>query len=436
MISFFELPTIIQSVVLVLYTLLGVVELYCIISGLIDKTEKKTLGLTVMLFVFSCLNLMILIEGFRYNEKYYGMMHTYMAKIIESLSPEIVLIVLAVQIVAVCFNVVKVIRWRKTNITPMSIKQGADKLPTGLCCYDEDGRPKLVNYSMDRLCRSLTGEPLLNADEFWQKLTEGKVEPGNTVIRTGDVPMILLESGEVRSFTRTQIISGKKTVFELSAAEITEQYQLSSRLMEYNAELEQVKNRLVQYSENVADITREKEILSAKVRIHDRLGNALLAARRYIETGDEAVSRETLLKLWQRNISLLQREAEQPSESGTLDGLYEAAQIMGITVHVIGDLPKDDNRTMRFLMSGARECLTNAVHHAKAAKLNVCISAENDYNVIEYTNDGIPPEDEIIEGGGLSSLRKSVEAEGGIMQVSCLPQFVLTLKIPKSGVLM
>ncbi|MGN1194522.1 MAG: sensor histidine kinase, partial [Acutalibacteraceae bacterium] len=211
---------------------------------------------------------------------------------------------------------------------------------------------------------------------------------------------------------------------------------LSRKLMEYNDELEQVKKRLVMYSENVADITREKEILAAKISIHDRLGNALLAAIRYIETGEEAISRKTLLEIWQSNIALLRREAENPVDSGNLDSLYEAAQIMGITLSVDGELPKGDNKLMRIIMSGARECITNAVHHAKATKLNICISDENDYNVIEYTNDGNPPKDEITEGGGLSSLRKSVESEGGTMKIKCVPSFVLRLKIPKSGVLM
>lgn len=428
------LPAIVQSVVLIIYTLIAAAEIYCLIVCIIYKTGKNDILLSVLLFLFSCLNLFFLADCFWCRET-----DIYTSPIIIRICSQpwaVTLVLIVMQIAAVCFGIGRVNYKRKTNITPMSIKQGADSLPTGLCCYDEDGRPTLINHCMQRLCRSLTGEPLLNGSDFWQRLTDGNVEPSNTVIKTGLMPMILLEGGEVRSFSRVKIVTGRKIAYELSAADITEQYELSRRLMAYNRELEQVKKRLELYNENVADITREKEILAAKVSIHDRLGNALLAARRYIETGEEAVSRQALLDIWQSNISLLRREAEQPDENSTLDGLYEAAEIMGIAVYVTGTLPPQDNRTMRFLMSGARECLTNAVHHAKATKLNICISAENDYNIIEYTNDGIPPEDEIIEGGGLSSLRKSVEAEGGVMQTACVPQFCLTIKIPKSGVLM
>ncbi|MGN1118129.1 MAG: hypothetical protein ACI4RU_05915 [Acutalibacteraceae bacterium] len=255
--------------------------------------------------------------------------------------PAIVTVFLMIfQIFAVCVALRRINVWRKTNITPMSIKQGADRLTAGLCCFDENGRPKLINHSMERLCRSITGEPLLNASEFWHKLTAGDVIAGNTVIKSGDEPIILLASGEVRHFSKSEFLSGKKTVYEISAADITEQHQLSCRLIEYNSELEEVKKRLILFSENVSDITREKEILAAKVSIHDRLGNALLAARRYIETGEDAVSRESLLNIWKNCIALLRREAEQPAENGTLSSLNEAAQIMGKRFRLRGACPK------------------------------------------------------------------------------------------------
>jgi hypothetical protein len=50
--------------------------------------------------------------------------------------------------------------------------------------------------------------------------------------------------------------------------------------------------------------------------------------------------------------------------------------------------------------------------------------------IIEYTNDGLQPEGEISEGGGLSSLRQSVETAGGIMETDIYPKFILRLKIP------
>ena len=47
------------------------------------------------------------------------------------------------------------------------------------------------------------------------------------------------------------------------------------------------------------------------------------------------------------------------------------------------------------------------------------------------TNDGIKPEKEIVEGGGLSTLRRRVERIGGFMRIDSKPQFVLTVTVPK-----
>ncbi|MGN1418563.1 MAG: hypothetical protein ACI4W6_04480 [Acutalibacteraceae bacterium] len=430
MMGFFDLPIPFQSLFLIFYTLMLLAELYCIIACKTYKTQPGETLANVILLLFSGINLTLLLDGFTFRtDGKVSAVSEYICKI-----PVAVQLIFALlQFFAVCFFVYRVNFYRRSNITPMSIKQGADRLPTGLCCFDENGRPMLTNHCMEKLCMDITNEPLLNASDFWKKLVSGDVSPECTVVKKGSEPMIILESGQVRNFSCKEIISGKKKIFELSAWDITEQYALSKQLMDYNAQLENVKKRLLLFSENMADITREKEILAAKIRIHNSLGKALLAARRYVENDDGSVSREELLQLWQNNISFLRGEAQQPQESNSLDELYEAAKIMGISVSVRGDVPTADNRTMRFIMAGARESLTNAVHHAKATRLEICILSEKDYNIIEYTNNGNPPDGEIKEGGGLSSLRKSVESAGGIMQIDCKNQFVLRLKIPKQG---
>ena len=48
-----------------------------------------------------------------------------------------------------------------------------------------------------------------------------------------------------------------------------------------------------------------------------------------------------------------------------------------------------------------------------------------------YTNNGKQPKQEIIEGGGLASLRERIERAGGIMTVQSLPFYSLTLTLPE-----
>ena len=49
----------------------------------------------------------------------------------------------------------------------------------------------------------------------------------------------------------------------------------------------------------------------------------------------------------------------------------------------------------------------------------------------QLRNDGTKPEAEIVEGGGLGSLRKRVESVSGSMTVTHIPEFILTVTLPK-----
>lgn len=427
MTGFSALPDYCRTAVLTAYLLIALSELFAIVYLAVYKSKSRDTFLTAALFLFTALHLAVLTIDFNSPSS-----NAVILKI-ASVPIWFTVFVMILQIAAVSVLFYRLHRRYKTSVTEMSIKNGTDKLPTGICCFDPDGRLYLVNHCMQNLCRTLTGEYLSNAKELWRRLQNGELIGNNTAVKTGEEPIILLESGEVRHFVCRKIISGKKPVYEISAADITEQYALSQHLMKSNKELEEMKKRLLRFNENVTEITREKEILAAKISIHNRLGKALLISKRYLTSEDSGITREELSEIWKSNISFLLGEAEQPDRDDTLDELYGAAKAMGISLCVKGNLPENDNTVKSLFIIGARECLTNAVHHAKAERLDICIFWENGYNIIEYTNDGIRPEKEIVEGGGLSSLRKKAEDSGACMTVVSKPQFVLRLKIPDAG---
>ncbi|MGN1444200.1 MAG: hypothetical protein ACI4XE_10170 [Acutalibacteraceae bacterium] len=423
--GFSYLPDYGKTAVLILYTLIALAELYGIVNSIAYKNKSRDTAFTAVLFLLTMFHLTVLTMDLN------GISSSALVRKTASVPMVFTGFVMILQLLAAIGLSYRMYRRYRTNVTEMSIKDGADKLPTGICCFDLSGRPKMTNHCMQNLCRELTGEYLLNAKEFWQKLQSGKVNCGNTPVKTGEEPIIILESGEVRRFACREIIPGKKPVYEISAADITEQYALSRQLMDSNTELEEMKKRLLRFNENVTDITREKEVLAAKIRIHNRLGKTLLISGRYLESEEAGISRREISDMWKSNISFLLGEAEQPDRDETVDELNEAADAMGISLDITGSLPESDNTAKSLILIGARECLTNAVHHAKAARLRICIFKENGYNIVEYTNDGILPEKEIAEGGGLSSLRKKAEDAGALMTVESKPRFCLRLKIPE-----
>lgn len=86
-----------------------------------------------------------------------------------------------------------------------------------------------------------------------------------------------------------------------------------------------------QYGETVAEVTREKELLAAKICVHDRLGQCLLAAKRCIltpVTEEEAA----VLELWRQNVALIQTPPEQSEEPDDLADLLAATKAVGVSI--------------------------------------------------------------------------------------------------------
>ena len=431
MISFFTLPEYLQYTLILFNLILLVINIYCVVSCVIFEFKKHHLASNISLAALTCVLYIVAVSAnFNYRKNYRseGFDITLMSEHFL-----LMLMLLAVLTFLCAFALYSAVKWKREHITPASIKEGLDRLPAGLCYHNKDGVPKLINHRMDNLCRIITGEPLFDANRFWSKLQDGKVLPGNISQQTGDNPIVTVPDNSTLSFTKIEReIAGEK-LFEIRATDITRQFALNNMLRKSNNELRELNRRLQKYGENVYDITREREILTAKVNIHDMLGKAQLATKRYIENSDSHISKDELIDMWNGTLYLFDGGFAETSDDVSLDELYDAAKIMGIRLIIDGKVPKD-KRLLRFIMSGARESLTNAVHHAKASELKVKLYSTYSHFIVEYTNDGLQPNEVISEGGGLSSLRQSVEAAGGIMETDIFPKFILRLKIPSKEV--
>lgn len=427
MTSFLMLPEYLQYTVIFVNLIALVINIYTVVSCVVFEAHQKRIGINLILTgLNTALFYMFVSVNFANRKNING--NSFLSELFSKYGWVFMTLLTMLSVLSV-LSLYLVEKWKREHITPASIKEGIDRLPAGLCYHNEKGVPKLINHRMDGLCHMVTGDPLFDGNEFWRRLTRGEVLSGNTVIKWGENPIITLSDGNTVSFTKIEREIGGKRLYEIRATDITKQYALNLELQRNNNELRSLNNRLQEYGENVYDITREREILTAKVNIHDMLGKALLVTKRYIENGDDGITEKELTEMWKGTLYLFDGGFTEGSDSGNLDELYDAAKLMGIKLNVNGSIPAD-NRLLRFIMSGARESLTNAVQHAKATELTVSLYYEYSFFVIEYTNDGAKPLNPVSEGGGLSSLRQSVEAEGGIMETEIYPQFVLRLKIP------
>ena len=119
----------------------------------------------------------------------------------------------------------------------------------------------------------------------------------------GENPTFRLPDQTVWTFAR-EVLGG---ITQLTAAQTTRLNKLTEELKEKNAELSVMNERLRKYGENVDELTREKERLETKARIHRELGQALLLTRRYLQ--GESENTQELLNVLKRNIAMLRLES-------------------------------------------------------------------------------------------------------------------------------
>ena len=312
---------------------------------------------------------------------------------------------------------------RKQSITSNSIKESFDNLPTGLCFSLPDGRIQLFNHTMSELCYTITDAELQNADSFWKTLANGYVSRNVKRLSSGENPEFRLPDGSIWLFRKNKLDDEK---IQITATDITQFHNLTQRLREKNIVLSDMNERLRKYGENADELTRSRERLETKERIHNNLGQALLATRHSLNNENGDLS--SVMELWKRNISVLKTGATNNDEEYTLNTLFEAAFSAGITIDLSGELP-DNNEIRKLFVVAATEALTNAVRHAKAKTLYIGFSHCADNYSVRFTNDGIPPAKEITEGGGMGNLRKRVERMNGQMRVISKPRYALEITI-------
>lgn len=322
--------------------------------------------------------------------------------------------------------------YRKSTITGFSIKEGLDSLSSGLCFYEPSGRIILSNSCMQELCHKLMGRDLQNAALFWQLLQQGGMKPTvkrrgirAACLQKGDTPSYLLPDGTVWSFA-CESLDG---IYQLTAADTTQIYELTTRLEQENQQLAKFNQRLRDYGEKADALTRAKERLEIKVKVHGMLGQALLATRRCLQ--DEGISTNEAISLWHHSVAVLHKEAVQETEK-PLEALKKAAAATGITLELKGEIPEKAKVRQLFLQAAA-ESLTNAISHAKAKTLYVEFAEDPYAYRVSIYNDGLLPTGPVREGGGLSALRKNVELIGGQLEIKSVPQFILTVTIGKGG---
>lgn len=319
--------------------------------------------------------------------------------------------------------------WNRTHITPASVKEAIDNMPRGVCCFKPGGRILLANRSMEEFCRIVTGKALTDGEAFESCLLSGTLMPGCSREQLGERQVILTGDGTACFVSAQNVQDGKSTVRVLTVSDMTEEYRKTMDLLDNQVKVSELNERLTRYNSEIVALASDREVLNAKVKIHDEMGSGLLAIRRYLKTGGTEEERANIIEKLRRNIEFLQHAPEEnvTDEYALMIG---TAGELGVSIEIDGDLPQEEP-LKHIVATAIHECLTNTLRHAKGDEIRITVTDSKDRVRITFMNNGTQPEHEITEKGGLASLRVLTEQSGGSMKVLSMPEFAVVLSLPK-----
>ena len=305
-----------------------------------------------------------------------------------------------------------------------AVKEAFDNLPSVICYFDKNGMVTLCNHQMHRLIFAMTGKDLQSLPELSESLKNG----GSLFKRDNDI-FILNDGSTWRLSKENVVVDDGSRYTQVTAANVTELYRRQNELQQDNKRLKDHALQMRRLSEDILTLIREEETLAMKMRVHDDIGRSVIATRKFLQ--HNRPMEELDLTVWKNAVRLLKPENELSEERSGAAKLLKAAESIGIRIIVRGEFPKSSAVSECFLLA-IGECMTNAVRHAAADELYVEVKYAVDTVCAVISNNGTVPGEEVAEGGGLSSLRVSIENNGGTMKVKSFPRFELYVSVPIS----
>lgn len=314
------------------------------------------------------------------------------------------------------------------TLSPWSVYEAVNNVPCGVCFSDALGRIILSNGIMQELCRILTGNYLQNFEIFRNAINSEPVQK-NIVKLNSDSNVFYFPDGSVWMFQEYQLKEPDlKGYVQTVAINVSELYYNNEKIKSNNEKLEQLNRKLEEMYEKIGDEIREQETLAMKMKVHDNFGRSLLSIRRILEKKEEPDNMRAQLETLKQQVYILTSSTADNKEDQYEDTEKHAREL-GISIQIQGNYP--DDLIYGWLTDRAlRECVTNCARHAHGTAVYVEIKRNMDGYQIQITNDGEPPLKNAKEGGGLSALRKAVEAEHGTMKTFFEPAFYLFLNFP------
>ena len=421
--GFVESSIILQDIIMILMEICLILELILLIFGIMSLVGKKKILVSTAELFFSFLFMTGLLNDHRSSmgdKRYRPLFHLFPADIML-----VLVILLAVYLIRALYRELKEYR---NVLSPWSVHEAVNNVPCGVCISDPLGRIILCNIKMQELSRVLIGNYLQDYHTLHSVLNADSVKKPVRRL-SSDSNVFYFPDGSVWLFQEYQLKEASFTGYiQTVAVDVSEIYHNGEEIRKNNEKLEILNRKLEEMYEKIGDEIREQETLAMKMKVHDSFGRSLLSIRRILEKKEEPENMEKQLEALKQLVYILTGTTVKNEEEQYKDTEKQAEEL-GISVQIRGSYP--ENSIYRLLTDKAiRECVTNCARHAHGTAVYVEIKRNRDGYQIQITNDGEPPVKNAKEGGGLSALRKAVEAEQGTMKTFFEPAFYLFLNFP------
>ena len=157
---------------------------------------------------------------------------------------------------------------------------------------------------------------------------------------------------------------------EIVATDITEQAAFARELEEKNERLRDMHRRLDLYNRQADRIIIAQELLTARMAVHNEVGNVLLESRHYLKEPASFDEEKLLQALKNTNTYLLREYEEDDTARDALADALEMAEAIGVDVDITGVIPEGDP-ARKILAAAIGECASNTVKHAGGDSLRV-----------------------------------------------------------------
>lgn len=316
---------------------------------------------------------------------------------------------------------------KKERLGENSVKESVDNLPDGICFSKLDGTPLLVNRQMQEISYQIFGKKLVNDLLCARDIEANRIKPRTKILQRE--PLIIESNSKVWQIK----IIHHGLVKETLAYDMTLEWALYEEIEKMTRANQRMNAELKAYQEKIGEYTRQKETLQAKIKIHDRLGQALIYFRRYLEKALKTPEdRRRLETLWGECLLLFDEEEEPVKVASAWDKFINTAGAIGVDVMVEGEVP-ESKEDQALLVELVHEALNNAIRHGHAKKIWITLKDQGPTFTCCIKNDGDLPTGPVEEKGGLKNMRQRLAYYDGSLAVRRESLFELDLSWTKGG---